>query len=110
VLRIAPLAARDDPRFPPLVAQELPGIAIEISALTPLRPLSSIEEIVPGVHGVSLTRARASAVFLPRVAGEHGWSVDRLLRELARKAGLAPDGWRGAEISVFEAETFEEPP
>jgi AMMECR1 domain-containing protein len=47
------------------------------------------------------------ALFLPQVAIEQGWDKDTMLAQLARKAGLAADGWRrGARFEVFTAQVF----
>lgn len=100
-------AAIGDPRFPPLSAGELDGLEWEISALTPLRPIDSPDEIRVGVHGVLLHCQGRQSVFLPQVAVEQGWDVETTLDQLALKAGLAPGAWRaGAELQVFEAEVF----
>jgi len=109
VIDLASKAAFHDPRFPPLVADELPRVRIEISALTPTRPLGSPDDLVIGRDGVHLSKGAASAVFLPQVAPEHGWTVEVLLRELALKAGLPRDGWREVDLDVFTAEVFREP-
>ena len=101
-------AALRDPRFPHVTAVELPHVAIEISALTPLRPVAGPDEIVCGRDGVELERGTQRAVFLPQVATEQGWDVGELLRQLARKAGLRSDEWAGARLSVFRAEVFGE--
>lgn len=108
VARYARHAAFDDPRFPPLRASEWPRVRLSVSVLTPPRPIASPEEIVPGRHGVILEHEGRSAVFLPQVAVEQGWDRDTLLEHLARKAGLPRDAWRGARLSVFEAESFGE--
>ena len=65
--------------------------------------------VVIGRHGVQLEKGPARAVFLPQVAVEHGWTLDTLMKQLALKAGLADDGWRGAKFRVFEAQVFGEP-
>ena len=109
VINLASKAAFNDPRFPPLVADELPRVRIEISALTPMRPLGNADDLVLGRDGVHLSQGAASAVFLPQVALEHGWTVDVLLRQLALKASLPQDGWREADLEVFTAEVFGEP-
>ncbi len=104
-------AALHDPRFPPVTPAETKGIRIEISALTPPRPVASWREIVVGRHGVVMSRHGRSAVFLPQVAPEQGWDLPTMLTHLARKAGLPDDAWReGAEFLVFEAEVFREAP
>lgn len=102
-------AAFRDYRFPPLRREELPEVEIEISVLTPARPVESPGEIVPGLDGVILSKAGRSAVFLPQVATEQGWNRETLLSQLAMKAGLAPDAWQsGAELLTFRAEVFAE--
>jgi AMMECR1 domain-containing protein len=53
---------------------------------------------------------RRRAVFLPSVAVEQGWGRERLLRQLAIKAGLDPDAWRSARLFRFQALSFGEPP
>ena len=104
----ARMAALEDPRFPPLTPSELADVRISISVLTPIEPLAQVESLVAGQHGVQLTKGKHRAVFLPQVAAEQGWNVEQLLSNLALKAGLAADGWRGAELATFEAEGFAE--
>jgi AmmeMemoRadiSam system protein B/AmmeMemoRadiSam system protein A len=102
-------AAMQDPRFDPVSASELKDIQIDISALTPPRPVASHQEIVIGRHGMTLSKHGRSAVFLPQVATEQGWDLATTLSHLARKAGLPADAWKqGAEFTVFEAQVFHE--
>ena len=102
-------AAFHDPRFPPLQTGELDEIDIEISALTPPHPVDSYNDIVIGRHGIVLEKNGRSAVFLPQVAPEQGWSLEETLAYLALKAGLRPDDWRsGCRFEVFEAIVFGE--
>ncbi len=102
-------AAFQDPRFPRLREDELPGIDIEISALTVPRRVSSYEDIEIGKHGIVLYKGPHSAVFLPQVATEQKWGLAETLTHLSMKAGLAPDGWQsGCEFNVFEAIVFGE--
>jgi AmmeMemoRadiSam system protein A len=103
-------AALRDPRFPPVTPVEAARIRIEISALTPSRPVASYREIVVGRHGMTLSKHGCSAVFLPQVATEQGWDLATTLSHLARKAGLPGDAWQdGATFTVFEAQVFHEP-
>jgi AmmeMemoRadiSam system protein B/AmmeMemoRadiSam system protein A len=102
-------AAFGDPRFSPLAPGELPKLRIEISALTPMKPVAGADEIVVGRDGVLLTKGGRSAVFLPQVAPEQGWTRDEMLEHLSRKAGLPPGAWKeGARFSIFQAEVFGE--
>ncbi len=99
-----------DPRFPQLSPAELEHVTIEISALTPSKPVKSYQDIVIGKHGMTITKEGRSAVFLPQVAPEQGWDLATTLTYLSRKAGLAPDAWKSpdAEFTVFEAVVFRE--
>jgi MEMO1 family protein len=102
-------SAAHDPRFPELAASELPDVELEISVLSPMRPVAGAEAIVLGKHGVLLSKSGRHAVFLPQVATETGWDLDTFLSNLALKAGLAPDAWRsGARFEVFTAQVFGE--
>jgi AmmeMemoRadiSam system protein A len=103
-------AAFHDTRFEPLSKGELARLKLEISILTPLRPIASWQGIEIGKHGVLLTCANRSAVFLPQVAPEQGWGVEETLTHLALKAGLPKDAWRdkGATFFVFEAQVIHE--
>ena len=96
-------AAVGDPRFPPVTSTELPDIHIEISALTPMEPVTGPGDIIIGRHGVVLVKEGRRAVFLPQVAPEQGWDRDTTLTHLALKAGLEADAWRqDAEFLVFD--------
>ena len=108
VVETAPKAALEDPRFPPLTAEELASVWIEISALTPLTELAAPSLPVSGRDGVQLSCRGKQAVFLPQVAAEQGWQPEQFLQHLASKAGLPRDGWRDAELRVFQAEVFGE--
>ncbi len=98
-----------DPRFPSLTPAEFDRISIEISVLTPEKPVASWQDIVIGKHGMTIHKHGLSAVFLPQVAPEQGWDLATTLTYLAQKAGLRPDDWReGARFTVFEAIVFNE--
>lgn len=107
--RMAIAAAVHDPRFRPVTREELPALEIEISVLTPMRPVGGAREVVVGRDGVLLSKAGRSAVFLPQVATEQGWGRDAMLDHLCAKAGLAAGCWReGASLQTFQAEVFGE--
>jgi AmmeMemoRadiSam system protein A len=104
-------AAVGDPRFPAVELAELKDIKIEISVLSPLKRINSIDEIQLGTHGVLVRQGFHSGVFLPQVATETGWSKEEFLSNLcAHKAGLSPDAWKdkSLEIYIFTAEVFSE--
>jgi AmmeMemoRadiSam system protein A len=104
-------AAVGDPRFEPVKVAELSSIEIEISVLSPMQRVVSVDEIELGTHGVLIKRDLRSGVFLPQVATETGWSKEEFLSTLcSQKAGLPPDAWKDkdTQIYVFSAEVFSE--
>ena len=103
-------AALHDPRFTRVLPEELPDIEIEISALTPLRPVKSAEEIEVGRHGLMICCGFNRGLLLPQVPVEWGWDREEFLEHTCLKAGLDPDSWRRpeAELLCFEAEVFGE--
>jgi AmmeMemoRadiSam system protein A len=117
VRHCAVAAATGDPRFPPVTAEELPQLTLEISVLSPLRPVDSVDAITIGVHGLYISLGDRHGLLLPQVASEYGWDRDAFLAHTCRKAGLPPDAWRrGALIQSFTVDHFsdgrpvEEPP
>jgi MEMO1 family protein len=108
--RMALSAALHDSRFPRLSLRELKDVKIEISVLTPYQRVDSVDQIRVGQDGVLLKHSGRSAVFLPQVAPEQGWTRNEMLDNLCRKAGLSSDCWkRGAEFDTFQAIIFSEP-
>ena len=102
-------SALHDPRFLPVTEDELGGLRVEVSALTPPKPVTSWRDIVLGRDGMTLEKDGCFAVFLPQVAPEQGWGLPTTLTYLSQKAGLSPDDWRdGAKFETFQAEVFHE--
>ncbi len=104
-------AATGDPRFSRVNLSELETIEIEISVLSPLEKIDSVDKIQLGVHGVLVRKGFNSGVFLPQVATETGWSKEEFLSTLcSHKAGLPPLAWKdkSTDIYIFTAEVFSE--
>ena len=109
VQEMAIAASTQDYRFHPVAPEELGKIEIEISVLTPLRKIKSIYEIVMGSNGIYIRKGSSSGTFLPQVATETGWSKEEFLGHCAQdKAGIGLDGWRNAELFVYESLIFDE--
>ena len=109
VANMAKLAAFEDPRFYPVKESEMKDIDIEISVLSPLRKIQSIDEFQLGRHGIYIIKGEHRGTFLPQVAEETGWTKEEFLGHCARdKAGLAWNGWKDAELYVYEAIVFGE--
>lgn len=101
-------AALRDPRFAPLRLTELAKLSIEVTVLTPPRPVDGPQAITIGQDGVILRKGDKMALFLPQVAVEQGWGLERTLRALGRKAGLPSGAWRRARYQVFQGYVYEE--
>jgi AmmeMemoRadiSam system protein A len=109
VMEMAQSAAFNDPRFSPLSFDELNKIDIEISVLTPLKKIKSIDEIQLGKHGIYIKKGLRSGTFLPQVATETGWTLEEFLGHCAQdKAGIGYYGWKDpdTEIYIYEAIIF----
>jgi len=102
-------SSTEDNRFDPVKVSELDKIEIEISVLSPMKKIYSIDEIVLGKHGIYIKKGWYSGTFLPQVATETGWDKEEFLGHCARdKAGIGWDGWKDAEIYIYEACVFSE--
>ncbi len=109
VQKMAVAAATEDHRFSPVQPEEMNKIDLEISVLTPMKKIKSIDEIEMGRHGIYIKKGFATGTFLPQVAQETGWAKEEFLGYCSRnKAGLGWDGWKDADIFVYEALVFGE--
>lgn len=111
VAEMAVSAAFQDYRFTPVKRNELKDISIEISVLTPMKRVKSIDEIKMGRDGVYIKKGMRTGVFLPQVAEETGWDKKTFLENLCRhKAFLPKDAYldKDTEIYIFLVEKFSE--
>ena len=109
IQEMAIASATQDTRFNPVAESELARLEIEISVLSPMKKISSIDEIVLGKHGIYIKKGWSSGTFLPQVATETGWNKEEFLGHCARdKAGIGWNGWKDAEIYIYSAEVFSE--
>jgi AmmeMemoRadiSam system protein A len=110
VVRASALSsAFEDTRFMPLTKEEFGKTEMEITVLGPMRKISNINEIVLGKHGIYIKKDFRSGTMLPQVAIEQGWTVDQFLGYTSRdKAGLGWDGWKTADVYIYEGIVLEE--
>jgi len=102
-------AALRDFRFSHLSEDELEDTDIEISVLSPMKEIETIDEIELGRHGIYISKDHRSGTFLPQVALATGWDKEEFLGRCARdKAGIGWEGWKEATIYTYEAEVFSE--
>jgi AmmeMemoRadiSam system protein B/AmmeMemoRadiSam system protein A len=98
-------AAFRDPRFPPMSAEEWLRVRVEVSLLSPPKPMrfgdeaDLYEQLRPGEDGVILEAEGRRATYLPQV-WESIPDKRMFMRELARKAGLRDDA-RLARCKVY---------
>ena len=109
VQQMAIAAATQDYRFQEVTPDELPTINIEISVLTPLKRIHSIDEIELGRDGIYIKKGNQSGTFLPQVATETGWTKEEFLGHCSQdKAGIGWEGWKNAELFTYRAIVFAE--
>lgn len=113
VARHAHAAAFSDARFEPVRHEELEGLTIHISILSPLEPVSFdsdaslIASLHPGHHGLLIECGGQRATFLPSVWASFPEGTD-FLSALKRKAGLPASvteyaAWRYTTVDFEEA-------
>ncbi|MCQ8893894.1 MAG: TIGR00296 family protein [Methanolinea sp.] len=108
-------AAVQDPRFPPVRAEELPLLRVEVTVLsvpTPLtcRPDERPEKVLVGTHGLIVRGMGRSGLLLPQVPVEWGWNAREFLDHTCQKAGLPAGCWKtgAVEVLTFEGQIFSE--
>ena len=115
IINSAISSAVKDPRFAPLGLEELDKITIEVTVLTPPRPIRAKPAMLPkkieiGKHGLIVTKGGNQGLLLPQVAVEHQFDEEEFLSQTCMKAGLYPDSWleEDTQIHVFEGQIFME--
>ena len=102
-------SAFEDHRFSPLTKEEFKNTDIEITVIGPLRKINNINEIILGRHGIYIKKGIYAGTMLPQVATENRWTVEQFLGYTSRdKAGIGWDGWKNAEISIYDGIVLEE--
>jgi AmmeMemoRadiSam system protein B/AmmeMemoRadiSam system protein A len=105
------VAATQDKRFNPVSETELDDIKIEISVMTPRRKISNWQDIEVGKHGVVIRSEESGGTFLPQVATDNDWGLEKFLGELcSQKVKLEADCYKENEVDIytFEVQIFGE--
>lgn len=107
-------AAFHDPRFEPLNEEELARTRVEVSLLSPMRPMlfdserDALAQLRPGVDGVVFEHAGHRSTFLPQV-WEQLPIPGTFMSQLKRKAGLPGDFWSPqVRLSRYTVEKWKE--
>ncbi|HIH40246.1 MAG TPA: TIGR00296 family protein [Halobacteria archaeon] len=109
-------AATQDPRFPPVRADELDQINLEVTILSEPQRLNVKDRkdlpkmIKIGQDGLIVKKGFYQGLLLPQVPIEWEWDPEEFLCQTCFKAGLPPDCWldKDTEIYKFEGQIFEE--
>jgi AmmeMemoRadiSam system protein A len=115
VVEITLQTAFHDPRFPPVTAAEVDDLHLEISVLTPPEPLAFhdpgdlLDQLRPGIDGVTLMLENRRATFLPQVWDSYP-DPRVFLGLLSEKMGLPANAWQNPRIKVetYQAIVIEE--
>ncbi len=101
--------ATSDPRFPPIAANEVPFLDLEVWLLfAPERVnavgLDRINEVKIGTHGLQIIRGNQRGLLLPGVATDNDWDSETFLNQVCIKAGLPPTAWKEPDTTLFRFE------
>jgi AmmeMemoRadiSam system protein A len=107
-------AAFRDPRFPELTEAEMMGLEIDISILSPSKPIEFASErdlltqLRPGMDGLILKHGVHQGTFLPSV-WESLPDAESFLSHLKRKAGLDTNFWSNDILIMrYTTESFSD--
>ncbi|HKM93043.1 MAG TPA: AmmeMemoRadiSam system protein A [Prolixibacteraceae bacterium] len=97
-------ASTNDYRFNRLEPDEFNNVSIELSILSPLEQIFSLDELELGKHGIYIKKDFRSGTFLPQVAHKTNWTKEEFVAHCSNdKAGLGWTGWKEAELFRYEA-------
>lgn len=88
IRRNAVEAATRDPRFPPVVPDELDALDIKVDVLHEPEPVDSLDDLDPKVYGVIVASGYRRGLLLPDLEGVD--TVEDQVSIAMRKAGISP--------------------
>jgi AmmeMemoRadiSam system protein B/AmmeMemoRadiSam system protein A len=97
----AEFAALHDTRFAPVSSSELPKLSYEISVLSPLRRVTSLDQIQIGRDGLLMKNGTTQGILLPQVPVEEKWDRQTFLEQTCIKAGMEPKCWNDENTDIF---------
>jgi AmmeMemoRadiSam system protein B/uncharacterized protein (TIGR00296 family) len=111
LIHAADRAAKDDPRFPPIVAEEFEFLNMEVWILWGKEEIAArgedrVKEVLIGTHGLQVAHGLYGGLLLPGVAIEHGFDARTFLSQTCLKAGLPPDAWLNDDVRVSRFEGY----
>jgi uncharacterized protein len=106
VVKMSIASAVDDPRFFPMVLDEVAEIKIKLNVLSEMRKIL-VKDVVVGKHGLLIKKGYNAGLLLPQVPVHYNWNREMYLQQLCKKAGLPKDSWQSPDIILFGFETIE---
>ena len=106
VAEMTQAAATQDHRFSPITKDDIHGIHIDISVLSPLERAPDPLSLIVGEHGLHVAKGKKRGVLLPQVATEYGWDMKTFLSQVCLKADLPEDAWRSKDTQVSSFTTL----
>ena len=86
IIRNAIEASTRDPRFPPMIEEELEGLEISVDVLDAPEPISSKKDLDAKVYGVIVKSGSRRGLLLPNLPGVN--MVDEQISICRQKAGI----------------------
>ncbi len=108
VIECASNAAFNDPRFEPITKDEFNKLHIEISVLSPLKQVATLDEVRLGTDGLFIVKGNRRGVLLPQVATEFGFTREQFFEHTCQKASIYPFEYDSVTIYTFTATIFSE--
>jgi len=96
-------AATHDPRFYPVVREELADLNYSVDVLGPPEIVSSLEELDPKNYGVIVRSGRRSGLLLPDLEGVD--TVEEQVSIARQKAGIGPN--EPVQLERFKVERYK---
>lgn len=102
-------AATHDARFPPVTEDEIKELEIEVTLLSDIKKMESVDELIIGITGLIISRGENRAVLLPQVAKEQNWTAEQFLEACCEKAHLSHKAWKDPNtlVEYFTSLTIE---
>lgn len=104
IVKNAVSAAMEDPRFPKVAENELPGIEYSVDVLSEPKKVEDMSDLDPKKYGIIVVKGFRKGLLLPDLEGVN--TVEEQLRITKMKAGIAPDD-RDIEIYGFTVERYK---
>ena len=71
--------------------------------------IDDISDIEPGKHGIHIVKGEQSGTLLPQAGKGQNWGAEEFISHCSEHiAGIGRDGWKDADLYIFEALVFSE--